>query len=536
MYNYYFKELPTPEEILVYLRKSRADDPLLTVAEVLSKHKSILDEWVEKNLPTPIPEKNYFKEVISGGDSIADRPEFQKLLKLIESPSYKAVLVLDVDRLGRPDTEEIGRLTKIFRYTDTLVITPMMIFDLTNDYQRDGFERELKRGQEELERTKIRLSRGRELSVKSGNYVCSKPPYGYDKITINDGKRKCPTLAINDEQANIVRMIFNAYVNENIGARVIANRLNDLQIKSPSGKVWESEAINDIIENPVYIGMVRWNERKAVLVVDNGEFRKTRPKTTNGEAILCKGKHEPIISEELFQAAQEKRGRVHRTCNNKELRNPLASLIYCECGRAMVYRHSTRKGGEPKGEPRLVCGAQHRCGNGSCSVNELVDFTQELLKQKIEEFEIESKRIDDNSNKIQEKLIKGFEKKLTDIDAKELSLWESQLEVDTKMPPHIFQSLTTKLKKEREETQAALEKARKELSTPINYEKKRITFQNALDGLLDDEMSVAEKNRLLKECIDRITYQRDIPQRKLGKGSGKGYVYPPMKLDVKLNI
>jgi hypothetical protein len=202
----------------------------------------------------------------------------------------------------------------------------------------------------------------------------------------------------------------------------------------------------------------------------------------------------------------------------------------------MVYRHSTRKGGEPKGEPRLVCGAQHRCGNGSCSVNELVDFTQELLKQKIEEFEIESKRIDDNSNKIQEKLIKGFKKKLTDIDAKELSLWESQLEVDTKMPPHIFQSLTTKLKKEREETQAALEKARKELSTPINYEKKRITFQNALDGLLDDEMSVAEKNRLLKECIDRITYQRDIPQRKLGKGSGKGYVYPPMKLDVKLNI
>ena len=40
-----------PDEIIIYLRKSRADDPLLTVAEVLAKHEQMLDEWTERNLP-----------------------------------------------------------------------------------------------------------------------------------------------------------------------------------------------------------------------------------------------------------------------------------------------------------------------------------------------------------------------------------------------------------------------------------------------------------------------------------------------------
>jgi hypothetical protein len=171
------------------------------------------------------------------------------------------------------------------------------------------------------------MGRGRILSVSQGNYICSKPPYGYNKITVMEGRRKCPTLDINEEQANVVRMIFDSYVNENIGTQVIANRLNELQIKPPRGSLWTADSIRTILENPVYIGMIRWNERKAVLVVDNGEFRKTRPKTTDGEMILSKGKHPAIISEELFQAAQEKRGRNHRTCDNKELRNPLASLL-----------------------------------------------------------------------------------------------------------------------------------------------------------------------------------------------------------------
>lgn len=536
MYSYNFKEIIKPEEVIIYLRKSRADDPLLTTEEVLSKHERLLDEWAEKNLPTPIPQENRFKEVVSG-ESIADRPEFRKVLKLVESPKYRAVLVVEVSRLGRPDMEEIGKLSKIFRYTNTLVITPMMTFDIANEYERDMFERELKRGNEYLEYTKKLLSRGRELSVKSGNYVCSKPIYGYDKITIMDGKRKCPTLAINEEQANVVRMIFDWFVDENIGTQTIANRLNELGVTPPQASRWSADSIRTVLENPHYLGKLRWNTRKAVYVVEDGKIRKTRPINEKDDYIFVDGKHEAIISEEIFKKAQEKRGRLHRSCSNKELRNPLASLLYCECGRAMCYRHSTR-GNLKYREPRLVCNGQHHCGNGSCSVPELIDMVVEILKKKITEFEIEAKTGDDSQFKAHQKLIQNLEKKITDLNAKEIALWESQVETDpaNRMPPHIFQTLTVKLEKEREETEIALEKARKVSTTPINYEKVIVTFQDALDALLDDNVSIAEKNQLLKACISRITYHREPSKRVLGKGSGRQWSNTPIDLDVELTV
>ena len=52
MYNYIDFSQFSPDEFLVYLRKSRSDDPLLAVEEVLAKHEAILDEWCEKNLGT----------------------------------------------------------------------------------------------------------------------------------------------------------------------------------------------------------------------------------------------------------------------------------------------------------------------------------------------------------------------------------------------------------------------------------------------------------------------------------------------------
>ena len=523
-----------PEEIIMYLRKSRADDPLLTVEEVLSKHETLLDEWVEKNLPAPIPEENRYKEVVSG-ESIADRPEFRKVLKLIESPKYKAVLVVEISRLGRPDMEEIGRISKIFRYTHTHVITPFMTFDVANEYERDMFERELKRGNEYLEYTKKLLSRGREQSVKSGNYVCSRPVYGYDKITILDGKRKCPTLAINDEQANIVRSIFDWYVNENIGTQTVSNRLNELNITPPRGSKWTPDSIRTIVENPIYIGKVRWNTRKAVRVVRDGEIIKTRPINDADDYILVDGKHEAIISEELFTAAIEKRGRTHRACSNKELRNPLASLLYCDCGRAMSYRHSTR-GNYVYREPRLVCNGQKYCSSGSCSVEELLPFIVDVLRKRIADFDVEAKGGNDEIIQAQARLLESLEKKLADIESREISLWESQLDAETRMPPNVIRILTAKIEKEREETEKAIEKAREEMVKPIDYEKQIVTFQMALDALLDDTVSVAEKNFYLKKCIDRITYHRDPIEKVKGKGNGRGWVHPPIELDIKLLV
>ena len=251
MYNYRIK----PEEILIYLRKSRADDPLLSTEEVLSNHESILDEWVERNLPYPVPQENRFKEVVSG-ESISDRLEFQKVLKMIESKSIKAVMVKEISRLGRPDKQEIGYISKIFRYTETMVITPSRTFNIADDFERKMFEQELEQGNFYLEYNKRILKAGRDLASKKGAYL-SMPPFGYDKVRIDDGKKKVSTLAINEGEANIVRMIFDWYINENIGTQTISNRLNETTFKPRRSNLWKADAIRDILENPIYIGMIR---------------------------------------------------------------------------------------------------------------------------------------------------------------------------------------------------------------------------------------------------------------------------------------
>lgn len=535
MYSYNIKDTIKPEEIIMYLRKSRADDPLLTIEEILSTHEKRLDEWCERNLNGLIPKENRYKEIVSG-ESISERPMFQQVLKLIEKPNIKAVLCVELSRLGRPDTMEIGILSKTFRFTSTVIITPEKIFDITDEFEREMFENELKRGNFYLEYSKKILKNGREMAVKSGNYIGGRAPYGYEKTIVMDGKKKCPTLAIVEDKANIVRQIFQWYVNENIGFQVIGDRLNEMGIKSSTGKRWTVDAVRSVVENPHYIGKVVWNQRKGIYIVENGEFRKTRLKTTDDEKIFCDGKHEAIIDEETFYLAQEKRGKAHRTCSNRELRNPLASLLYCECGRAMSYRHSSKGNKILKGQPTLVCNGQHFCKNGSCTVAELVELVIEALKNRIADFETETQSFDNIS--FQEKQLKKLEKELADINLKEVSMWESQFDTDEskRMPDHIFQALKEKLNKEKAEKETAIATMKEKIAKPINHEKAKVNFQKALDALMDDSVSVMDKNHLLKKCIERITYHRDAPHKLYGKGVGHNWSSPEINIEIKLKV
>ena len=270
MFQFYnYAEMFQPEEIIDYLRKSQSDDPLLTVEEVLAKHETILDEWDERHLGAKIPEKNRFREVVSG-ETIKERPEINKVLRLIESPKIKAVKVVEPQRLTRGDLEDIGRLMKLFKHTDTYVITPDRMYNLRDEYDWNAFEAELKRGNDYLKYTKKILNRGRLLSVSQGNYIASIPPYGYNKIKVKDGKKECPTLEENKEQADIVRLIFDLYVNKDMGRNNIAHYLDKMGVKPPKGQKWSPPALKDMLENVHYIGKEKWNWRKTIDIVEEG--------------------------------------------------------------------------------------------------------------------------------------------------------------------------------------------------------------------------------------------------------------------------
>ena len=533
-----YREYPTflYYEVLEYGRKSRTDDPLMSVEEILEKHSKIVDEYARKHLGGSIPDENKYQEVKSS-ESIDERPEITKLLKRIENPKIKAIITVEVQRLSRGDLEDAGRLIKLLRYTNTFVITPTKTYDLRDEYDRDAFERELKRGNEYLEYYKKIQTRGRLASVKEGNYIGSVAPFGYNKTTISDGRKECPTLIENKEEADIVRMIFQWYVNDDIGATEICNRLEDMNIKTKNGKDrWSTQIVFRILENVHYVGCVRWNWRKTVRIIEDQEVKKTRPKAEIGEYLIYDGKHEPIIDQELFDRAQEVRGTKPKPRNDTKLKNPFSGIMFCRCGGNIGYNSYNYENGRFS-HAKLKCRNQKKCKCGSVHFDEMIERVCETLKDCIKDFEMRIDSKQDDSHKLHLNLIKNLEEKLEKLERKEILQWEAQYDPDEskRLPQHVFKVLNEKLLKEKAEINDALCTAKKTVPVKVDYRDRVKKFTDALKALENPEIDASIKNQYLKDIIERIEYYRPENKRVHQKGIQGFRCYPePFEISITL--
>ena len=526
-----YREYPKfqPDEVLEYLRKSRSDDPSLTVEEVLAKHEGLLKEWADRNLDAPIPPENLYREVVSG-ETINSRPEFKKLLKRIESPKIKAVLIVECARLGRPDLEEIGKLSKLFRYTNTFVITPQRMFDLRDEYDREQFERELMRGNDYLEYTKKILQRGKEISLRSGYYVNAVTPYGYERDWVYEGKRKRPTLAIVEDEAKVVRMIFDWYANEGVGATKICQRLNAMGIPARKGDLWKKSSITNILKNEHYIGKVVIKKHIDVNTVEDQKI--ITQCVFNKDYEIIDGKHPAIVDEETFYKANNKIHKYPSVKPSSTLQNPFAGILKCECGRVMIRRKN-------RTSLRYLCDEQMFCGNASVGEEVLVEAVISHLKKNIKN--LSAKVTDDDCTKKEKhnEYVSLLESKYVEIEKKEISLWEKYAE--EKMPKQIFDKLMEKCMEEKQTLEGAIESARSNVADSIDYNEVIASLHEAVDALSDDSVSASAKNKLLRSVIDRIEYRRPkaikmTPEEARAKGvklSG-GWYCPAFELDIVL--
>lgn len=514
------------DHILMYLRKSRTDDPALTVDEVLSKHEQMLDDWVARNLPGGrIPEENRYREVVSG-ETIESRPRVQELLRRMESPRVKAVLIVEPQRLSRGDLEDIGRLVKLLRYSNTIVITLQYTYDLKDERDRDMFERELKRGNEFLEYQKRIMGNGRLLSVQNGNFIGQTPPYGYKKVVIREGKRKCHTLEPDPERAPIVKMVFEMYAG-GTSASQIAKTLRNMGIATADGGKWVTSSIQQMLTNDHYIGMVHWNRRKTVKAVEEGEVVVTRPRS--GDYLVYPGKHPAIIEKELWDKVQQMKGKSPPVKEKAKYANPFAGLVYCQCGARMSRRQYVRDGIE-RCSPRLLCENQTVCGTASCTVTEFTDAVIGALENVIADFDLKLAAVPEDDTALLAQVIAQLEKRLEELDRLELSQWDKYTQ--EAMPKHIFEKLNQKVIQEKENAQQELQTALATVPPKINYTKKRETFAATLKTLRDPDASIKEKNLLLKQCVEKITYSRkkkETNNRRFGSPE-------PIKLDFTFKI
>lgn len=517
----------TPDEILYYLRKSQSDDPLLTVEETLGKHEKMLDDWVARNLPDagPVPQKNRYREVVSG-ETIDSRPRFLELLRCIESPKIKAILCVEPERLSRGSLKEIGRIVELFRYSNTLIITKQYTYDLRDDRDRELFERALMRGNDYLEYYKKIQKNGRLLSVQSGNYLGQTPPYGFKKVMIKEGKNTCPTLEPIPDQAEVVKMIFEWYA-QGIGSSTIADRLVDMHIPAPKGGDWERDVISRMLGNQHYIGMVRWNHRPTVKRIEDGQVVTSRPRAE--DFLLYDGKHPAIIDQNLWDRVQAIRGKIPRNKKDTNGFNPLAGVMWCKCGRSIIGRPYKRKGVEVS-DPRFMC-SNRRCDSASCKMYEVIDTLANVLQEAVEDFEIKIEKGEDSSAEIHRQTVERLEKRLRELQELEIKQWDEKTKGG--MPAHVFDRLNGQTVAEIGEIQQALCTARDAIPEPINLQEKVTNFRAALDALRDPDAPAKEKNKLIKACVERITYSRE----RAGKnGHPKKGEETPIHLDIKLRV
>ena len=500
---------------LMYLRKSRADNPDESVEEVLSKHEKLLQDYFMREIGRHIPEDCIYREVVSGGEDIADREQMQKVLARIEDPNVLGCACADPQRLSRGSLTDCDLLIDTFRYSRTLVVTPVMIYDLSNKMERRFFQDELMRGRDYLEYVKEVLYRGRYQSAVRGCFVPSFAPYGYNRVKI--GKEW--TLEPN-ENADIVRMIFNWYAKEYKTPGQIAVELNQMLIPPSRGKQWGRESVLVLLKNVHYDGKIVFGRKKQTVVFEKGKKVTKRLKQAPEDVVIAEGKHQAIVDHEIFELAQERiEGRAYMAPRTRRpLSNPYAGLLRCPiCGYAMT--HHTSGGGY------TAFSCKHYCSK-SISDRALGPAIKTALKEAhLPELEAKLKSGEGESSTIQKQLIDRLEKQMMDLKKQEVKQYDL-LETGI-YSNEVFLERNTALREKITLCFKQLEEAKKNQPQAIDYEKKIITLKEAIDIIDDDAATIEQKNRLLKAIIKKIDYVSDKNQP---KGTNN------FKLSITLNI
>lgn len=495
------------ENYAIYLRKSRADIELEEVEkfETLKKHKKILTELAEKQHLNIV---EIYEEIVSG-ESITDRPQMQRLLNDVFQKKYRGVLVVELERLTRGSAKDQGLITEAFKYTNTLIITPQKIYDPTNPMDQQFFELGMVLSRIEYQTILRRMQTGKLESIKEGNYMGSLPPYGYD---IDKRGKNDRTLKVN-EQSQYVKLIFDWYVNDRMTVGAIARKLTAMGVPTRTGKTeWHRGTIYDILRNDLYIGMIRWNKRKVTREMEEGNVVKKKRRASIDDYVLVKGKHEPLISKEIFDKAQELFvGQVPINANTI-LINPLAGLIFCKhCGKTI--RYQAYKGRKDNVKPIYYHTDSVNCKVKSAPSEQIIDALIQSLKEVIEDYELKINSGEDNEPTVN--VVEQLEKELAtqlvrkdeiyDYFEKKIYNLETFIERRDKIENRI-ETLKKEIKNEKEKS-----------TDVVDYEDKIITYKKAIESLKDNDIPVKAKNDFLKEIIERIEYDcEDLGRNKGG--------------------
>lgn len=499
------------DEYCAYLRKSRLDLDAEAhgQGDTLARHRAALFELARR---MGIVITCVYEEVVSG-ETIQSRPEMKRLLRDVEAGRWKGVLCMEVERLARGNTADQGLVADTFKYSNTLIVTPIKVYDPMDEYDEEFFEFGLFRSRMEYRTINRRLQRGREASLREGKYIAGSAPYGYERYKLP--KQKGYSLRVIPDRAETVKKIFNWYVFGEVqsdgstmplGSQAIAKKLDSLGIPSPGGGKWPPCTVKDIITNPTYIGKVRWSYRPTVKQMVSGRRVETRP--INNNVPLVDGIHEPIIEPDVWEQAQAiLKGRSHAPVpKSTQLQNPLSGLVYCaNCGRSMERRKFRH------GRDMMIC-PNKDCHMVSSPLEDVEAAVLGSLRLWLAEYKVkltqlplqEAQAVEDAQAEAAqlEQALSGLRKQLDGLyDLVERGVYTDEL----------FMQRSKVLSEKITEARSALDAAKARQLSGLSLQKNRFEIVPKVEHVLDAYAALddpAEKNALLKGVLDRVIYTK----------------------------
>ena len=244
--------------------------------------------------------KIYAEEGVTG-TSVNSRIQFREMLKDASQGKFHTVLTKEISRFARNTLDSI----KYTRHLKDLGINVVFINDGIDTNDSDS---ELRLAilssiaQDESRRTSERVKFGQSISMKKGVVF----GHGLFGFTVEKGE-----IRIKNDEAEIVKLIFDKYAKENYSVRQISDFLKENNVKVSSNmKRWSPTAVLRILKNEKYCGDLI--QQKTVTT----DYLTHKRVVNNSNRIMIENHHEAIIDKNTYNIVQEKLLNNKKNCRN----------------------------------------------------------------------------------------------------------------------------------------------------------------------------------------------------------------------------
>lgn len=355
--NNIMKGVPLQElnlNVCFYARVSTDKDEQL---HSLQSQISFFNDYISK-VPNWRFVGSYIDEGISG-TQVKKREEFLRMIEDARIHKFDLILTKEISRFSRNTLDSI-------MYTQELLSNGVGVYFLNDNINTILPDSELRLtmmssiAQDEVRRLSERVSFGMKRSIDNGVVLGCSNIYGYVK---DKGK-----LVIDEEQAEMIKIIFDRYANTTDGLSKVSRYLYSIGYKSRTGKRIDTTILTRIIENPKYKGYYCGHKSKVL------DYRTKQKKRLNESDWIIYKDYEnvpPIVSEELWERANTKlRERqdsfTNRSVNKAVFQNryTYSGKIYCGCHNLTYHRSSA---GKRKNNPVWECQIYRKESLKGCS-------------------------------------------------------------------------------------------------------------------------------------------------------------------------